>query len=749
MSAAPAGCYAVAVRELCAFAATAGDLDLRFTPAPTAQEGMAGHRAVTLRRSASYRTEVTLSGRCGSLFLRGRADGYDAQACRVEEIKTFRGDLSRQAANQRALHWAQARVYGWLLCVEHGLSEIEVALVYFDIDRQEETPLVQHCSADELQRFAATLCERFEQWAARQLAHRRERDAALDALVFPHPSFRPGQRQLAESVFKAARLGRCLMAQAPTGIGKTLGTLFPLLKACPSQELDKIFYLTAKGSGRAPALQALDALRAAAPGLPIRVVELIARDKSCEHPDKTCHGDSCPLARGFFDRLPAAREAAVSVPQLTRSEIRAVALAHAVCPYYLSQELVRWADVVIADYNHFYDGSALLHAFMQANQWRVAVLVDEAHNLVERARDMYTAPLAQARLAAARRSAPPALRRPLDRLQRAWRAGTRDQGVAYQVHDAPPRAVVSALREFVSATNDWLAEAAPTGQSPLLEFYFDALHFNAMLERFDSHSLVDVSLDPAPADGRTRRRASTLCIRNLLPAPFLSPRFAASRTTILFSATLAPSHYYADTLGLPADTACLEVEPPFESAQLSVHIARSLSTRFRDRAGSLEPIARLIAGQYADRPGNYLAFFSSFDYLERALAVFASRFTEIPHWQQARRMNDAERADFLARFVPDGRGIGFAVLGGAFAEGIDLPGTRLVGAFIATLGLPQVNPVNEEMRRRFDATFGAGYDYTYLFPGLRKVVQAAGRVIRTPSDRGTLHLLDERFSERM
>jgi Rad3-related DNA helicase len=278
-----------------------------------------------------------------------------------------------------------------------------------------------------------------------------------------------------------------------------------------------------------------------------------------------------------------------------------------------------------------------------------------------------------------------------------------------------------------------------------LQFHFDALRFTRLLDTFGTHSLFDVTLDPGAGSGR-RDVGSTLCVRNVWPAPFLEPRFAAARSTVLFSATLTPWRFYADTLGLPDDTAWLDVAAPFKAEQLSVHIARDVSTRWRHRGRSLAPIAQRIAAQFEATPGNYIAFFSSFDYLEKAVGEFSARHPSIPIWQQGRRMDEAEREAFLARFAADGRGVGFAVLGGSFAEGIDLAGTRLIGAFVATLGLPPLNPVNEALRRRLDVEFGAGYDYAYLFPGIRKVVQAAGRVIRTPSDRGVLHLIDDRFA---
>ena len=750
------GNYTVAVRTLCEFAAKAGDLDLRFTPAPTAQQGIAGHQALAASRSAHYQAELALAGQHRHLRVRGRADGYDPQAGRLDEVKTFKGDLARQPANHRALHWAQAKVYGALLCRQQGLASLTLALVYYDVGRQQAAPpLLLHCSADELQQFFEALCERFLHWADQELAHRAARDAALRGLAFPHPQFRTGQRPLAEAVYNAARSGRCLLAQAPTGIGKTLGTLFPLLKAAPTQALDKLFFLTAKGSGQRLALDAVQALRGSpALPMPLRVVELVARDKACEHPDKACHGESCPLARGFYDRLPAARADAVARAgqhSLDRALLRDIALAHQVCPYYLGQELARWADLLVGDYNHFFDSHALLHGLTLAIPWRVAVLVDEAHNLIERGRSMYSASLHSGAWRSARAGAPPSLRAPLARLQRCWSAlvKAQAQAQAYAVLDEPPAALCAALQTATAAIGDYLADDPATlgpAQAPLMAVYFDALQFCRLLETFGSHSLIDLTRHDAASGPGRQAPESTLCLRNLLPAPFLKPRFEAAHCSVLFSATLAPQPFYADSLGLPASTAWVDVAAPFQAQQLQVHIVREVSTRYGDRAASLAPIARLLAAQYQRQPGLYLAFFSSFEYLQQAADELAAHHPELPQWRQAQRMDEAERAAFLARFTPGNAGIGFAVLGGVFAEGIDLPGSRLIGAFIATLGLPQVNPLNEALRRRQQAAFGAGYDYTYLYPGIRKVVQAAGRVIRTPDDQGSLHLIDDRFA---
>jgi DNA excision repair protein ERCC-2 len=730
--------YTVAVRALCEFTAKRGDLDLRFTPSPTAQEGMAGHAVVTARRGGAYKTEVSLAGDFGPLHVRGRADGYDPDQNLLEEIKTYRGQFTSIPDNHRHLHWAQLRVYGHLLCQQSGLAEVNLALVYFDIGSQRETVLRETQSAAALAALFEDQCRRFVAWAEQELAHREARDAALTELRFPHPAFRPGQRHLAETVFKANASRRCVMAQAPTGIGKTVGSLFPVLKAAPGQRLDKVFFLAAKTPGRQLALDAAATL-AGGGTLPLRVLELAARDKACEHPDKACHGESCPLARGFYDRLPAARAAALERPVLDRAALREVGLAHQVCPYYLGSEMARWSDVVIGDYNYYFDGGAMLYGLTLANQWRVSVLVDEAHNMVSRARAMYSAELDRAALRAARAAAPSGVRKALERVGRCWSELDKESAAPYQVLGALPDKLLTALQTAATTVTDLLAEQPAPLDPALQRFYFDALNFTRLAESFGEHSLCDVT--------RSGARDSVVSIRNIVPAPFLTPRFALAHSTTLFSATLSPWNYYSDALGLPPDTAWVDVESPFDASQLAVYIRHDISTRYQQRAASLAPIATLMADQYRALPGNYLAFFSSFDYLEQVAARFAERHPEIPAWKQERRMNEAERGQFLERFTLDGRGIGFAVLGGSFGEGIDLPGARLIGAFVATLGLPQVNPVNEQVRLRMQAMFGAGYDYTYLYPGIQKVVQAAGRVIRSETDRGVVYLIDDRFAQ--
>lgn len=731
----------VAVRTLCEFAARKGDLDLRYTPAPTSEEGIAGHSAVQARRGPRYQSEMALAGQCGKLMVSGRADGYDPIAGRLEEIKTHRGDLSRVREAQRNLHRAQLRAYGALLCRQENLSQIDLALIYYDVGKDKETPITETALAEELWRELVQLCEQYSDWAEQEASHRHERDLALKNLTFPFPDFRPQQRALAETVYRNSVRQQTLLLEAPTGLGKTLGTLFPALMAMPAARQDRLFYLTSRNTARQLAVDAVHLLREKQPGpLPLRTLELVAKDHACEHPDKACHGDACPLAKGFFDRLPAARkDAANHTGALTQGVLADIARQHGICPYFLAQEMARWCDVVVADVNRMFDQSALLHALVRQNDWKASLLVDEAHNLVDRARGMYSVELSQARLLRVRKQAPKALKSKLDGVSRAWQSVIRDHcpDISREpvMLDTLPGSLTGALNRLVSAITDYLADHPP--DLALQELMFESLTFTKLAEVFGDHSLCELI---RPARGKAR-----LSIQNLIPADFLAPRFEAADSTLMFSATLSPGVYYRDLLGMPEDTCFRSLPGPFTRDQLEVNFTPDISTRQPDRERSLTPIAELIHRQYQQRPGNYLAFFSSFSYLNRVRETLQQQAPDLPLRAQRPGMSADERTAFLDDFNEDNAGVALAVLGGVFSEGIDLPGDRLIGVFVATLGLPPFDHWHDILRQRLEQRFGAGHAYTYLIPGLQKVAQAAGRVIRTPEDTGVIWLIDDRF----
>ena len=756
--------YTVSVRSLCEFTAKRGDLDRRFTPAATALEGLQGQSIVASRRSLDYETEVPLDTVCGPLRVRGRADGYDPRRRCLEEVKTIRGQPEDIPENRRHLHWAQLLTYGALFCRARGVEELALALVYFDIASQTESEMFQVFGAAELEQGLLQRCAAFEHWAGQEAAHRQARDPALRALDFPPGDFRQGQRSLAEAAYRALAGGGHLLAQAPTGIGKTIGTLFPALRAMGEKGLDRVAYLTCKGTAQGPALQALEHLRQNLPGQPrhrtppLRVQAIVAKESSCEHPDKACHGQSCPLARGFYDRLPAARAQAADEGWLDAAAQRRIASDHGLCPYYLGQEMARWSDVLVGDVNHAFDGTALLWGLSQSLQWRLGVLVDEAHNLVERARQMYSASLSTATVQRMAQIAPHALRPHFTRLQRAMEDAAPPAGTAHAALDDLPDALGLALQHLGASLADHF-QGEPLATGPLLDFHFEVQHLLKLTDTLGSHSLLDMTQGLASLqapDGATVPPAgalpadaadSGLCLNlsNVVPAPFMRPRWAGLHGCTLFSATLSPPDYQTHLLGLLEGTGWLDVPPVFPAEHLCVQVAERLSTRYAHRSRSLQALAQVLTRQFDAHPGNYLAFFSSHDYLQQAAEVLQRLRPDIPQWRQARTMDAAARRAFLQRFEPQGRGIGFAVLGGVFAEGVDLPGTRLIGAFVATLGLPPVSPVQDALRARLDQLFGPDHGYADLVPAMQKVVQAAGRVLRTPEDRGWLWLLDDRY----
>ena len=837
----------VAVRSLCEFAARSGSLEFRYTPSPTAEEGIRGHQKLQKRRinaagtEQDYTAEYLLEGTLKGITLKGRADGYLSAAESVasegypllEEIKTHRGELDRIGDGQRQLHLAQLKVYGALLCLRDDLPAVRLRLVYYDIDRDQESPNESLWQANALINFAEDLCARYALWHRQEAQHRRQRDLALQQLQFPYPEFRPFQRALSEAVYKGIFTRRQLLLEAPTGLGKTLGVSFPALKAMPKCRLDRLFLLSSRTTGRQLFMDALKQLiagqsdtplpAAALPdgllsdpalhkqGLPVRILELSAKERSCEHPDKACHGDSCPLAEGFFDRLPQARQEAAELRWLDQAQLRQLALKHNLCPYYLTQEMTRWCDLVVGDVNHYFDRQAVLFSLTQQNDWQVVPLVDEAHNLIDRARSMYSAQLDRFLFSHALKgskvaqAAPEALKKPLQAVQQGWRkliaevasdqldqGGNLISGKPISINlDQVPEQLNGYLHQLVTAITDYLADSMKEHQpshrqvallahdpalpaspeQPLQQLMFDTLSFLKLAELFDRHSLCTLQLAKGNPKYREPKIKASLKLQNLIPADFLRERFNIAYACVLFSATLSPAEYYRDLLGMAGhqtatddtdntvataktsnnhhplrEALWLSLPGPFHRDQLDLRQV-PISTRFRDRNRSIPPICQRIATQYQQKPGNYLVYLSSFSYLQQLHNGLTERCPEIPLQVQSAGMKEEDRQRFIERFRTEQGLVGLAVLGGAFSEGIDLPGDALIGVFVATLGLPPYDDFHETLSQRLEQRFGDGYRYTYLYPGLRKVIQAAGRLIRSPEDTGVIELIDDRFMQ--
>lgn len=735
----------VAVKTLVEFAAKAGSLDRRFTPAPTGQEGIEGHKKVTSRRGEDYQTEMSLSISYNGITFRGRADGYDPATHCIDEIKTFYGDVDRIPENHRALHWAQARCYGWMYCALHGCDQVNLALIYFELTTETEFLLEENWKASELQKYFELLAEKYCAWQTQLNQRRHQLQQWLEQLQFPYGEMHASQRVMAEAVYKAAATGRVALAEAPTGTGKTLAALFPALKSIPRTPVDKIFYLTAKTTGKQLALENIQLITSDA-AAPLRTLELTAQEKACLEPDKKCRGDSCPYALDFYSKLEAARQAAFATPMLNKQALNKLADQFEICPFYLSLEMSRWVDVVVADVNYYFDGTPLLLGLTNQFDWNPYLLVDESHNLIERGRSMYSAELNRAELLAAKKVAPAALKKPLEKINKAWLSLLKKLP---QVTDdfvrieTLPEKFGQALVEFTNSYSEFLQQNPEHSiqESSAQEFFFAALNYQRIGDILDEDFCIDMQ-----AIGS---KAEIITLRNLIPAQQLAARLSFAHSACFFSATLHPSHYYQTLLGLPEDAVHIKVPSPFGAHQLKVKIAHHLSTRYKDRQAAIAPVCEIIQQQLHEEPGNALVFFSGYEFLQQAEQQLRKRLAQqdIQLIVQSRRMSEQERENFIEQFNQHNNLLGLAVLGGAFSEGVDLSGDALKGAFIATLGLPQVNPINEYLRGVLQEQFGQGYDFTYTYPGIQKVIQAAGRVIRNQTDSGYLWLLDQRFGQ--
>lgn len=740
----------VTVRDLAAFCHRSGDIDHRFTPSPTGAEGVAGHQRVYRRRPESYRSEYPVEFRHTEgdlqLLLRGRADGYDPGRALVEEIKTCRVNTGQIPEAVTRMHLAQARIYAAIIAGQQGHDEMEVLLTWFNVDSGRETTLSQHYSREELAGFLRESLARFSAWLATLAALRERRDASLSALAFPYGEFRRGQRQIAELVYKCIDQGAQLMVEAPTGIGKTAAALYPALKALATGKHDRVAYVTAKTVGRRAAEDTLQRFRQA--GLSLNALSLTAKDSICFSPGKACHGEDCPYARGYYDRLSPALDAAIRRPSLGRGDIEGLAREFNVCPYQLGLDLMPWVDLVIADLHYVYSLTALLGGLIQQDARRWTVLLDEAHNLPDRARGMYRAELAKADVMAARRGAPRGLVAALDKVNRALLALQREQWPEPD-HDSRaelPADLLQALVGFTAAAGERLArDPAVLHRHPgLLDLYFEVLQFQRLADNWGD----DFRFEMSRGSGRQGLRLRLKCLD---PARLLRERQLPLHAVTAFSATLSPPHWMRGALGFDPEAVYHRQPSPFGKDQLEVYLAMGVDTRYNQREASMPLLAATLLAWLRREQGNCIVYFPSYRYLQDCLARMDIPGAGEPGrslWVQRPDLGEAGRQELLALLEERRDVLAFCILGGVFGEGIDLPGERLSSVVIVGVGLPRFNRDTEQLRSWFQRHYGAGFEYAYLYPGMQKVDQALGRVIRHRDDRGRALLIDSRYRER-
>ena len=740
--------FSLSVRTLVAFCHRSGDIDHRYSPSPSAEQGMEGHQRIYRRRPESYVREYPVSylHRQGDieLQLRGRADGFDPDRALVEEIKTCRVDPGKIPASVSRMHLAQARIYAALIAEDQSLDAVEVQLTWLNIDTDEEVPLLESCTRAELRAFLAETLAAFADWLELLGRRRRSRQASLQRLAFPHGEFRQGQRVVAELVYKCIDQGGQALLEAPTGIGKTAAVLYPALKALAAHKHEAMVYVTARTVGRRSAEDCLQLMSGM--GMDASSLSLTARESICFSPGKACHGDDCSFARGYYDRLPAALAEAIQQGVLDRQAVETIARAHQVCPYQLAQDLLPWVDIVVADMHYVYSLTAGVGNLMAQDERRWSVLLDEAHNLPDRAREMYSARLGKAELMRVKRSSSPGVRRALERVNRAMLALQKEDWGEEAFREELPTALVNSLGDVVKAVGNAMAEDPRfvPANPELMSFYFALLQWLRVAENWGQEYRLQLQRGSGS-------QGLSLGLNCLDPSRLLGQCHARAHAVIAFSATLSPQHWMRQLIGLGESAVCRRLDSPFADKQLVVELETAIDTRYRQRDASAPELARRLSRFLREAPGNCIVYFPSYRYLSSVLELIMadpSLGDERRLWQQLPEQSLEERDELFQALRRHRNVVAFCILGGVFSEGIDLPGELLSAVAVVGVGLPQVGSERENLREWYQQAYGAGFEYAYLYPAMQKVDQALGRVVRTATDSGRALLIDSRYGWR-
>lgn len=804
------------VRNLVEFILRGGDIDNRSGRMITdaMMEGSKIHRKIQRSMGEDYQAEVplalTIEAEEYMLVIEGRADGIaygefpnqnsekeaytqdtfldrtgkSEEMVYIDEIK----GVYRNVATMEApvyVHKAQAMCYAYIYALQNHLDQIGVQMTYCNLDT-EDVKLFQEVFAwDALADWFGNLIAEYRKWADWQIMWRRKRQESIQNLEFPYP-YREGQRKLVGDVYRTIRRGKNLFLQAPTGVGKTISTIFPAVKAVGEELADRIFYLTAKTITATVAKETFGLLREQ--GYQAKIIQLTAKEKLClcgntaieqeaadqdnPYPDfpqikLECNPQNCPYAKGHFDRVnDAVFELLQASDLFTREEILAQARKHRVCPFELSLDVATWCDNILCDYNYVFDPNVYLKRFFQdSSKEKYLFLVDEAHNLVDRSREMYSATLYKEDILAVKKIMKPhnqAIARTLDKCNKAMLDFKRECE-NYSVCESVGvltfylMRLVSQMEEFFEKPREF------PDKKTVLDFYFELRNFVNIYDLVDENYVI---YDEMQEDGRFMIKL--FCVD---PSKNLQKCIDKSVSTIFFSATLLPINYYKRLLSTKEDNYAIYAQSTFDETQRLLAFGRDVSTKYTRRGpAEYEKIARYIRAAIRSKKGNYMVFFPSYKMMQDVYDVFVrverecdtrngvavsdeqniaeeSLEESLTIIMQHSNMNEAEREEFLQAFEQEDGGtlVAFCVMGGIFGEGIDLKNDRLIGAVIVGTGLPQISNEREILKQYYDKQGLSGFDYAFRYPGINKVLQAAGRVIRTQEDRGIIVLLDERF----
>lgn len=744
--------FKITVRQLIQQVLTKGDLSFSFTGSKRPVEAIHYHQKIQKSRTENYRSEVPVSHQIDTknftLTVSGRIDGvYENQEHAViEEIKTTSRNLDYFDNNEDPQHWGQAKIYAYLYGLQHKFDEserIDVKLVYYQIDSNEIRDYVNSFFMNELEVYFQSVSSKYLEWTQALTEWSFIRDESIRNLDFPFSDYRSGQRHMAKKVYLTIKNEGQLLIQAATGIGKTIAVIFPSVKAIAEDLTQKIFYLTARTTGTAAAELALKELRKN--GLRLKSLTLTAKEKICFNPEKPCHPDECMYARGHFDRINTALENIFPLDIYNRETIRQKATEFKVCPFEFSLDISIWADVIICDYNYAFDPRVFLRRFFQDTKDNYTFLIDEAHNLADRSRDMFSAEIFKQKILDVRRTVKNHESRIYKSLGRinTWFLNAKKKkelsDISYSEKD-PPDELYTVLRRFIQIAENWLAMNIKTPfREDLLTLFFNISGFLRMSELYDENYMTCFE-----RIGRDLK-LKLFCIN---PSKNLRGTLSRSKAAIFFSATLIPIHYFKEILGCEDYADYLYLPSPFPRENLGLFMATNISTLYRQRENTKLQVAKTLNNFIRQKKGNYLLFFPSYEYIMMVYEVFNKENSELETFVQTPMMTEPERDAFLERFTQKNSNsiAGFAVMGGIFGEGIDLVGDRLSGTAIIGVGLPPICLERELIKDYFTGNSQAGFEYAYLYPGLNRVLQAAGRLIRTEHDRGVVLFIDQRYN---
>lgn len=776
----------VSVRDIIEFILRSGDLDSSFTGSSRAVAGSRAHQTVQKRRDQeNYHSEVMLSHTIErenyTLIIGGRADGIinreDQKEVIIEEIKSTTRELKNIDEDYSQLHWGQVIVYAYFYARKNSQEKISVQLTYVQLESKKEKHFKRNYTFNELENFFTDILDRYLYWSDLNYKWKKKRDVTIERLPFPFPAYRKGQRKLAVSVYKTIHDNKNLYCQAPTGIGKTISTIYPSIKAIGEGLVEKIFYLTAKTVTRKVVEENLTRLYEK--DLELKVITLTAKDKICFQSERDCNPLSCPYARGHYDRVNGAIKAILEKEDLMSREIvENYARQRQICPFEFSLDLTLWSDLVICDYNYVFDPRVGLKRFFADQGGDFIFLIDEAHNLVDRARDMYSAEMILSDFISLKEiilqnngNKDRALSSLLSHIKRVT---SLLKGVNFHfnkkgelVQKEEPLEYYPPLQGFVSKAEEWLVQYngllnkdKDELYDQVLEQYFNVLTFLRIIDLYDEHFIVyyqqcikerekegDQEPDINAEDKYSKNKEIKIKIFCLDPSTQLRSILKKGKAAIFFSATLSPLFYHRQILGGKDSDYLLELDSPFSDDNLSLLISPAISTKYREREKGYGLILEYIKYITDIKKGNYLVFFPSYAYMESVYSLFKNKYPEVNTMIQQPGLTEKERLQFLEQFnIEKEEIVGFAVLGGIFSEGIDLKGDRLLGTIVVGVGHPMICLERNLIRQYFQKENGSGYEYAYLYPGINKVLQAAGRTIRTEKDRGLILLIGERFT---